>query len=108
MVRTQAGHPLQVRDGPRDFEHPIVCPGRKGQAGHCLAKNPGGGIVQPGQIVEGFAGGREAFLDPAQRLRGLSTPFLKFSSVLLFQKNRPFMYSVRAATFSVPRFPIVS
>ncbi len=39
------------------------------------------GLADPGQIIDGFAGGREAFLDPAQRLRGLSTPFLKFDEL---------------------------
>ena len=39
------------------------------------------GLADPGQIIDGFAGGREAFLDPAQRMRGLSTPFLKFDEL---------------------------
>ena len=39
------------------------------------------GLADPAQIVDDFAGGREAFLDPAQRLRGLSTPFFEIRRV---------------------------
>ena len=46
MMGTQVGGALQVRDGPCDLEHPIVCPGRERQTGHGLSKNPGGRIVQ--------------------------------------------------------------
>ena len=46
VMGTQAAGPLQIGNGPGDFEHPIVCPGREPQAGHRLSKNPGGRIVQ--------------------------------------------------------------
>ena len=46
VMGTQVAGPLQIGNGPGDFEHPIVCPGRKRQAGHGLSKNPSGRIVQ--------------------------------------------------------------
>ena len=39
---------------------------------------PRSGLSNPRQIVEEFAGGAAAFLDPSKRVRGLSTPFLEF------------------------------
>ena len=36
------------------------------------------GLSNPRQIVEDYAGGVSAFLDPSKRVRGLSTPFLEF------------------------------
>ena len=36
------------------------------------------GLSNPRQIVEDYAGGVGAFLDPSKRVRGLSTPFLEF------------------------------
>ena len=36
------------------------------------------GLSNPRQIVEDYAGGLGAFLDPSTRVRGLSTPFLEF------------------------------
>lgn len=56
-------------------------------------------LANPAQIVGDFAGGREAFLDPAMRLRGISTPFIKFdelttglhSSELIIVAARPSM-----------------
>ncbi len=43
---TQVAGPLQIGNGPGDFEHTIVCPRRKRQARHRLSKNPGGRVVQ--------------------------------------------------------------
>ncbi len=39
------------------------------------------GLSDPRQIVEGFAGGIKAFLDPSKRIQGLSTPFLKLDEM---------------------------
>jgi replicative DNA helicase len=39
------------------------------------------GFSDPRQIVQGFAGGIKAFLDPSKRIRGVSTPFLKFDEM---------------------------
>ena len=39
------------------------------------------GLMDPRQIVEGFAGGVRAFLDPSKRLQGLSTPFVKLDEL---------------------------
>ncbi len=36
------------------------------------------GLSNPRQIVEEYAGGVAAFLDPSKRVRGISTPFLEF------------------------------
>ncbi|MCY4587652.1 MAG: replicative DNA helicase [Bryobacterales bacterium] len=38
-------------------------------------------LASPRQIVEGFAGGVEEFLDPGKRVAGLSTPFVKFDEM---------------------------
>jgi replicative DNA helicase len=38
-------------------------------------------LASPGTIVENFPGGVNAFLDPSQRLRGLSTGFAKFDEM---------------------------
>lgn len=38
-------------------------------------------LADPRQIIEGFAGGVAAFLDPGQRVQGLSTPFIKFDEM---------------------------
>jgi replicative DNA helicase len=38
----------------------------------------GSTLVSPRQIVEGFEGGINAFLDPSKRIRGVSTGFVKF------------------------------
>ncbi|MBI3667238.1 MAG: replicative DNA helicase [Acidobacteria bacterium] len=40
-----------------------------------------GGLQNPRQIVENFAGGVQTFLDPSKRLRGLSTGFAKFDEM---------------------------
>lgn len=39
------------------------------------------GLVTPGQIIEKFHGGLNAFLDPSQRARGLSTGFVRFDEL---------------------------
>lgn len=39
------------------------------------------GLWNPRQIVESFSGGVRAFLDPSKRIRGLSTPFIKFDEM---------------------------
>jgi replicative DNA helicase len=39
------------------------------------------GLRDPRQIVEGFAGGMRAFLDPSKRVSGLGTPFVKFDEM---------------------------
>ena len=39
------------------------------------------GLASPREIVQGFAGGTKAFLDPSKRIQGLSTPFLKFDEM---------------------------
>ncbi|HTX34307.1 MAG TPA: replicative DNA helicase [Bryobacteraceae bacterium] len=36
------------------------------------------GLVQAGQILEGYEGGVNAFLDPSKRIKGISTGFTKF------------------------------
>ncbi len=46
VMRAQGADPLEIGDGPGDFEHPIVRPGRERQAGHGLLENPCGRIVQ--------------------------------------------------------------
>ncbi len=46
VMGTQGAGPLQVRDGPRDFEHTIVCPGGERQAGHGPFENPGRLFIQ--------------------------------------------------------------
>jgi replicative DNA helicase len=38
-------------------------------------------LTSPGNIVESFPGGANAFLDPSQRIRGLSTGFTKFDEM---------------------------
>ena len=38
-------------------------------------------LADPRQIIEGFAGGVEEFLDPGKRVGGLSTPFVKFDEM---------------------------
>ena len=38
-------------------------------------------LADPRQIIEGFAGGVAAFLDPGQRVQGLATPFIKFDEM---------------------------
>ncbi len=38
-------------------------------------------LTAPGEIVEKFPGGISAFLDPSQRIRGLSTGFAKFDEM---------------------------
>ena len=38
-------------------------------------------LVSPAQIVEGFEGGFNAFLDPSKRIKGVSTGFLKFDEM---------------------------
>ena len=38
-------------------------------------------LVNPAQIVEGFEGGFNAFLDPSKRIKGVSTGFLKFDEM---------------------------
>ena len=38
-------------------------------------------LADPRRIVEGFAEGVEAFLNPGNRIRGLSTPFVKFDEL---------------------------
>ena len=38
-------------------------------------------LADPRQIVEGFGGGVEEFLDPGKRVGGLSTPFVKFDEM---------------------------
>ena len=39
------------------------------------------GFSSPRQVVESFPGGIRAFLDPSKRVRGLSTPFVKFDEM---------------------------
>lgn len=44
-----------------------------------LGESKGGaGLASPGEIIEGYDGGLNAFLDPSKRIRGISTGFLKF------------------------------
>jgi len=38
-------------------------------------------LSNPREIVESFAGGIQAFLDPSKRVHGLSTPFVKFDEM---------------------------
>jgi replicative DNA helicase len=40
-----------------------------------------GAMANPGQILEEFQGGIEAFLDPSKRIRGLSTGFVKLDEL---------------------------
>jgi len=40
-----------------------------------------GGLLSPRQIVEGFPGGIQTFLDPSKRLRGLTTGFTRFDEI---------------------------
>ncbi len=42
---------------------------------------PGNLLTSPASVVEKFPGGINAFLDPSQRLRGLSTGFAKFDEM---------------------------
>ena len=39
------------------------------------------GLSNPREIVQSFEGGIKAFLDPSKRIRGISTPFLKFDEM---------------------------
>ncbi len=39
------------------------------------------GLLTPRQILEGYEGGVNAFLDPNQRIKGISTGFLKFDEM---------------------------
>ena len=59
MVDTQPRNSLQVSNGPGNLEHPIVCPRRKGQAGHRLSEYPGRRIVQ-GTPTTNFSGSHVA------------------------------------------------
>jgi replicative DNA helicase len=38
----------------------------------------GFGLATPGQIIEGYEGGLNSFLDPSKRIQGVSTGFLKY------------------------------
>ena len=39
------------------------------------------GLADPRAIIDGYAGGLQAFLDPSRRLKGLSSPFLKLDEM---------------------------
>ncbi len=39
------------------------------------------GLVSPGEVIESYEGGLNAFLDPSARIRGLSTGFKKFDEM---------------------------
>ncbi len=39
------------------------------------------GLASPREVIEGYSGGIQAFLDPSRRLRGLSSPFLKLEEM---------------------------
>ena len=39
------------------------------------------GLESPREVIEGYSGGIQAFLDPSRRLRGLSSPFLKLEEM---------------------------
>jgi replicative DNA helicase len=38
----------------------------------------GAGLANPAEIIEGYEGGLNAFLDPSKRIQGISTGFLKY------------------------------
>ncbi len=38
----------------------------------------GAGLATPGQIIEGYEGGLNSFLDPSKRIQGISTGFIKY------------------------------
>ncbi|MBV6434334.1 MAG: Replicative DNA helicase [Bryobacteraceae bacterium] len=42
------------------------------------ANRQGAGLSTPQQIIEGYDGGLNAFLDPSKRIQGISTGFLKY------------------------------
>ncbi len=39
------------------------------------------GLASPREVIEGYSGGIQAFLDPSRRLKGLSSPFLKLEEM---------------------------
>ena len=39
------------------------------------------GLLDPGQILQGYEGGISAFLDPSKRIKGISTGFAKFDEM---------------------------
>ena len=40
-----------------------------------------GGLESPSEIIQGYEGGINAFLDPSKRIKGLSTGFIKFDEM---------------------------
>jgi replicative DNA helicase len=39
------------------------------------------GLASPREVIEGYSGGIQAFLDPSRRLKGLSSPYLKLEEM---------------------------